>query len=298
MPAWTTKDYFDPFPGIAAGMAGARLAEDVAARRDSAKERALDRAVGDQRYAQEQQRYAQEQQMRQAEMLSRMGVDPVVGANGGIDWTATSKAARAKMELMREAESLGATHGWNGGPSSLTQQEYALTQTPEYQRSYRSAALLRQQEEFKRLAQMEQIAARGQAQLAVAKQRGDNATQPSATVTEKSPDGLTTIRRPATAEELAGRRPGDGSTVDPWDQAAATLDTFKDNEEVNLVGGGEGEPPKIQKDDIWRWGYSKEEAARILERKRIAAGKGKSPAVSNVNTNDPRRITFKHDAAK
>ena len=242
MPAWTTKDYFDPFPGIAAGMAGARLSEDVSARREASKERAVDRASAD-------RRYADEQRFRQAQTLAQWGVEPVIGPDGTPDWNATARAANAKLEMAKNAESLGAAHGWAGGPTSLTQQEYALSQTPEYQRAYRSAATLRSQQEAQRAAQLEQIAARGQAQLAVAEERSTKG--PSAYATKTLPDG-TVVRMPITSED-AKSMTGDstGNQPDKIEQAIEKATRLKEaGIPFNLGNDSEGFPT-ITKGSSW-----------------------------------------------
>lgn len=223
---WTTQDYFDPFPGIAAGQASARLASENTARRDAAKERAVNAAVEDQRYregvterkdirTENDRRYREEQAMRQADALARMGVEPVLRPDGTTDWQATGKAAILKQEIGKQAQSLGVMHAWQGGPTSFTQEEYALTQTPEYQQAYRMAAAEKAQRDAQYAAQLEQIGARGKAQLDVAGQRG-----PSAYITRDLPGGGN-VRIPVSPEDAMqmGAPSGDGSAAAKNDAA-------------------------------------------------------------------------------
>ena len=220
-PGWTTKDYFDPWPGIEMGMRRREQSNREQLQRDDRKRMDLDRAVQD-------QRYKEEMAMRQADALARMGVDPVPAAGGGIDWTATGKAARAKAEMAKNAEALATQHAWSGGPTQLTQEEYAMTQTPEYQRTYRMVGALKAQRDAEQAARMEQIGARGAAALQVAEQRGENANRPMAYITRETPDG--TVRIPVDPQEAMrmGQDAGGRGKADRWQEAIDKITRFRD----------------------------------------------------------------------
>lgn len=231
-PGWTTKDYFDPWPGIEMGMRRRDQSNREQMQREGMKRADLDRAVQD-------QRYKEEQAMRQADALARMGVDPVPAAGGGIDWTATSKAAREKAEMAKNAEALATQHAWSGGPTQLSQEEYAITQTPEYQRTYRMVGALKAQKDAEQAARMEQIGARGAAALQVAEQRGENANRPMAYITRETPNG--TVRIPVDPQEAMrmGQEAGGAGKADRWQEAIDKITRFRD----------EGVPIDIEMDD-------------------------------------------------
>lgn len=233
-PNWSTKDYFDPWPGIQMGMARRQQAEQ------SDRNKVNDA------------RTAENDRMRQAEVLSQMGVDPIPGPSGGIDWSATVKAARMKQELGKQAQALATFHAWSGGPTSLTQEEDALRQTPEYQQTYRAVSAVKAQEDARQLAIQEQIAARGREALKVAEQRGTNASKPSATITRKLPDG-STVRIPVSPEDaLKMGQPGDGQPAkgDKWQEAIEKVKRFKAAGQAIDVEIDDNGFPKISKSHV------------------------------------------------
>jgi hypothetical protein len=158
-PNWSTKDYFDPFPGMEAG-----------ARRRQQNENERATKVREAQSAQEQGMRREDAAMRQADALARMGVDPVMGPDGKTDWQATGKLATLKDQITKQAVSLGTLHGWAGPMGPLTEQETALTQTPEYQNALRMAGSLREQADQKRIAEqeLEGIRAKNRAEAAAA----------------------------------------------------------------------------------------------------------------------------------
>lgn len=265
-PNWSTKDYFDPWPGIQMGMA----------RRQQADQRERNK-VSD-------ARAEEDQKMQQAEMLARMGVPPVQAPGGGIDWNATAQAAQMKQEMGKQAQALATYHAWTGGPTSLTQEEDALRQLPEYQQTYRMVGAMKAQKEAERIAVMEQIGARGQAALKVAEQRGENVSKPQATMTRKLPDG-TTVRVPMSPEEaMKMGQPEGGATApgDKWQEAIDAILRFKDaGESIDVTTDSEGFPKvtKAGKMDFWntadpsnKKGYD-DEIEKIMKR----SGKKEGP---------------------
>lgn len=190
---WTTQDYFNIWPGLQAGMQmrGQRENREALTRREAAD--------------------AEDRQMRQADAVARMGVPPVMGPQGGIDWQATGQAAIQRQKITRAAEAMGVMHAWGAGPSgAMTEEEVVITQTPEYQNAFRAASAVRAQQEAKAAAELEQIGARESAELAIAKAKGENVSPPRATVTTKLPDG-TTVRIPMSPEEAAAFQPAAGA---------------------------------------------------------------------------------------
>lgn len=224
---WTTQDYFNPFPGIQMGMARRQQAEQ------SERNKVTDA------------RAAEDAAMRQADQLARMGVDPVQAPGGGIDWNATAQAARMKQEMGKQAQALASYHAWTGGPASMTEEENALTQLPEYQQTYRMVAAMKAQKEAENLATMEQIGARTQGALDVAKQRGENASRPTATVTRKLPDG-TTVRIPVDPDEAMKMGQSEGGAApqgDKWQDAIDAILRFKDSgDAIDVTTDAEGFP--------------------------------------------------------
>lgn len=272
---WTTRDYYDPFPGLQAGMQMAAQREGVRSNR-----------AAEARAATMDARALEDQKMRQAEMLSRMGVDPVLSPEGGIDWQATGVAAQKKAQLTKEAEGLGAMHAWTGVQGPLTEGEAALSQTPEYQRAFRMASTQRAIAEAQRAAQMEQIGARAEAALEVAKQRGENANKPTATITRELPDG-TTVRIPVDPAEARqmGAKPEGGP--DRWDEAIDTITRFRDaGQPIDIELDDDGFP-KISKSRFWHSASpgdkgSYDKAVQDIQRRRgrvPSQGTGRKPIV-------------------
>ncbi len=262
---WTTQDYFDPWPGIQMGLARRQQA-DQAERAKVADARA-----------------AEDAQMRQADQLARMGVDPVPAPGGGIDWNATAKAARMKQEMGKQAQALASYHAWTGGPTSLTQEEDALRQLPEYQQTYRMVAAIKAQKEAENLATLEQIGARTQGALDVAKQRGENASRPSATVTRKLPDG-TTVRIPVDPGEAMQMGQSEGSAepkTDKWQDAIDAILRFKDaGEAIDVTTDSEGYPKvtKAGKLDFWNSASKSSPKSYDAEIAKIMKRSGKTEA--------------------
>lgn len=265
---WTTRDYYDPFPGLQAGMQMAAQREGVRSNRVAEAQR------------------LEEQQMRQADMLSRMGVDPVMAPEGGIDWKATGIAARQKEQLTKEAQGMAALHAWAGVQGPLTEAEAALTQTPEYQQAFRMASTQKAIADAKAAAEMEQIGARAQAALDVAKQRGENANKPTATITRELPDG-TTVRIPVDPAEARqmGAKPEGGP--DRWDEAIDTITRFRDaGQPIDIELDDDGFP-KISKSRFWHSASpgdkgSYDKAVQDIQRRRgrvPSQGTGRKPIV-------------------
>lgn len=236
---WTTRDYYDPFPGLQAGMQMAAQREGMRSNR-----------AAEGRAAASDARAAEDQKMRQADMLARMGVDPVMSPEGGIDWQATGVIAQKKAQLTKEAEGLGTMHAWTGVQGPLTEGEAALSQTPEYQRAFRMASTQKAIADAQRAAQMEQIGARGEAALEVARQRGENASKPQATITRKLGDG-STVRIPVDPSEAMQMGEKPAPETDKWDQAIDTITRFRDaGEPIDIELDAEGFP-KISKSRLW-----------------------------------------------
>jgi len=133
---WTTKDYFDPWPGWYAGLAKRQVVNseqnskfDQSMRKDSAS-------------------------FRNAQELGRLGVPAVTAPDGSIDWQATQDTARKVEQGKEMASRLGRLHGMIGGPSSWdSEEEYQLSTTPEYKTGYAEGEATREQLRIREEAQ-------------------------------------------------------------------------------------------------------------------------------------------------
>lgn len=221
---WTTKDYFDPWPGFYAGLAqrqanqsDQRMAADQQERATRERERQTEaKAIAEQR------------DMQQARALAEMNVDPVRNPDGSVDWKSTGMAARQRKELGMQASTLGRLHAVQGGPTSLTQEEYALSQLPEYQQAYRIGTVEKAERDAKQAAELEQIGLRTRGSLEVAQER-NRVPEAMATVREEMDDGTVVTRKVPSSqlgaiEQNAG--PGD-ATANKWKSVIESIQRFE-----------------------------------------------------------------------
>lgn len=213
---WTTKDYYDPWPGFYAG-----LAQKQSGQADQRLAMQQQEQSNAERQRQEQAKIqAEARDMQQARVISELNVDPVRRPDGSIDWQSTGQAARMRKELAGQAATLGRLHAAQGGPSSLTQPEYALTQLPEYQEAYRLGTIQKAESDAKQAAVLEQIGLRAKGNLDVANERN----RPMATVTEELPDGRKISQRmPADeADQLRNAAPA-SPTDQKWNSVIENI---------------------------------------------------------------------------
>lgn len=154
---WTTKDYFDPIPGWEIGLKARALNQQQDAQRQGMEMRREENAT-------QAQQAAEGIKMRQAEILSRMDVEPVMGADGGIDWVGTRQRKQVKDDLNTRATALGQLHGLQP-PTSISQEENQLMQSPQYQKAMAETMMKKRMADDKQAAVLEQIENRGKAMI-------------------------------------------------------------------------------------------------------------------------------------
>lgn len=130
---WKTSDYFDPWPGVQAGLARRRQNESEFQFRQLQKQHALDKAAED--------KYRSEQMAMEAGQLSaRLGVQPVMGADGRFDPVGTAKAGVLKKATDEAAIGLAHKHAAMADMTGTdeffpTAEEQKLMQEPLYRQA-------------------------------------------------------------------------------------------------------------------------------------------------------------------